>query len=74
MKTKEAKPKTARLRLDKIGGGAEQVRDAEKDEPHMARAEDARTARCFKCWHPIGFQPFFRVDDRLVHASCTKAL
>jgi hypothetical protein len=62
------------LRLEKLPTGAELVRPAEKDEQHMSRAEEAETSTCFKCWAKIGREPFFRVNDRPVHARCTRAL
>ncbi len=62
------------LRLERLRSGAEQVRPTEKNETPMSRADEAERAHCFKCWGPIGREPFFRVSDRPVHERCTKAL
>jgi len=54
--------------------GAEQVQPADKDEGHMKSAEEAAESYCRRCWKKIGQQPFYRVNDNLFHASCTRTV
>jgi hypothetical protein len=54
--------------------GAEQVRPAVKDEAPMKQAEEITRKRCHRCWAEIGQRPFYRVNDNLYHATCTRTL
>ena len=66
----------AMLRLVKLTDpkGAEQVQPAGKDETPMKSAEEAAESYCRRCWRKIAQQPFYRVNDNLYHATCTKTV